>query len=150
MSPASIVLRIIILVVVFCVLIAVFAFAMKLIFLLVSLLGIILCALAVFFIFQKLFSPAKEEVESVRQREGKLSSQEGLVPLFREEPGVHQLVDKSKENLPKNVINIPADAEVSVLQESDIALRIKVTSGEHRGRIGWVDKSHVTGYSKMD
>lgn len=146
MSPSAIVLRIIILVVAFCVLIAVFAFALKLVFLVVSLVGIVLCGLAVFFIFRKLFFPATQTTES--PRETKLRSEEGIVPLFREEPKVHQLVDKSMASLPNNVIKIPGEEEVSVLEESDIALRIKVQSGEHKGRIGWVDKSYVIGYSQ--
>lgn len=149
MSPSAIVLRIIILVVAFCVLIAVFAFALKLVFLVASLLGILLCGLAAFFIFRKLFFASNTETATERPREAKLSSQEGeVVPLFREEPKVHQLVDKSMTSLPKNVIKIPGEAEVSVLEESDIALRIKVRTGEHKGRIGWVDKSYVTGYSQ--
>lgn len=145
-SPSAIVLRIIILVVAFCVLIAVFAFALKLVFLVASLLGILLCGIAAFFIFRTLFFPAK--VQEASPRDTKLWSQEGVVPLFREEPKVHQLVDRSMTNLPNNVIRIPGEAEVSVLAESDIALRIKVKSGEHKGRIGWVDKSYVTGYSQ--
>lgn len=146
MSPSAIVLRIIILVVAFCVLIAVFAFALKLVFLLASLVGIVLCGLAAFFLFRKLFFPTPEATE--RLRDTKIRSEEGIVPLFREEPKVHQLVDKSMSSLPENVIKIPGEEEVSVLEESDIALRIKVRSGEHKGRIGWVDKSYVIGYSQ--
>ncbi len=146
MSPSAIVLRIIILVVAFCVLIAVFAFALKLVFLLASLIGIILCGLAAFLLFRKLFFPAAQATDNLR--ETKIRSEEGIIPLFREEPKVHQLVDKSMSSLPNNVIKIPGEEEVVVLEESDIALRIKVQSGEHKGRIGWVDKSYVIGYSQ--
>ena len=146
MSPSAIVLRIIILVVAFCVLIAVFAVALKLVFLLASLIGIILCGLAAFLLFRKLFFPAAQATDNLR--ETKIRSEEGIIPLFREEPKVHQLVDKSMSSLPNNVIKIPGEEEVVVLEESDIALRIKVQSGEHKGRIGWVDKSYVIGYSQ--
>ncbi|MDZ4833905.1 MAG: hypothetical protein SGJ27_09015 [Candidatus Melainabacteria bacterium] len=145
-SPSAIVLRIVLLVAAFCVLIAIFAFVLKLVFLVASLLGIALCMIAAYFIFRKLFFPSALEADT--PRESKLRCEEGVVPMFREEPKVRQLVDKSMASLPKDVIKIDGEADVSVLEESDIALRIKVKSGDHKGRIGWVDKSYVTGYSQ--
>jgi hypothetical protein len=146
LSPSAIVLRIIILVVAFCVLIAVFAFMLKLVFLVASLVGIAICGLAAFLIFRKLFFTASDSAAA--ERETTIRSLDGTVPLFNEMPNVHQLVDKSMSNLPRNVIEIPGEQEVLVLEERDIALRIKIQTGEHKGRVGWVDRSHVINHSQ--
>jgi hypothetical protein len=148
MSPGAIVLRIIILVVAFCLLVALLAFALKLVFLVASLVGIVLCGIAAFFIFRKLFFNSKTEKEDMPIRETKLWSQEGSVQIYKQEPKVHQLVDKSSAAAPAKMLTVPADAEVSVLQESDIAIRIKIKTGAHKGHIGWVDKANVIGYSQ--
>lgn len=135
----------------FCILIAVFAFVLKLVFTVAALLGILLCILAAFFVFRKLFGKKTQAANSDGLRQAALWSNEGEVQLFKEEPKVHQLVDKSSANLPAaNVLTVSANAEVSVLEESDIALRIKIKTGDHKGRVGWVDKSYVIGYSPKD
>lgn len=146
LSSSAIVLRIIILVVAFCVLIAIFAFMLKLAFLVASLVGIAICGLAAFLIFRKLFFPAADKTTAVR--ETKIRSLNGTVPLFNEMPNVHQLVDKSMSNLPRNVIEIHGEQEALVLEECDIAFRIKVKTGEYKGRVGWVDRSHVINHSQ--
>ncbi|MBX3151839.1 hypothetical protein KF728_16905 [Candidatus Obscuribacterales bacterium] len=148
MSPGGIVLRILILVVAFCVLIAVLAFALKVVFMLAAIIGIVLCVGASFLVFRHLFFPGSKEKKESGLRETRLWSQAGEVQLFKEEPKVHQLVDKSSANLPARLVTVPSDQEVTVLQESDIAIRIKIKSGEYKGRIGWVDKANVTGYSE--
>lgn len=145
-SPGGIILRVIILVVAFCVLIAVLAFALKLAFMLAALVGILLCGIGAFFIFKKLFMQNKTEVVAIPS-ETKLWSPEGTVHVFKEEPKVHQLVDKSLANQHSKTLIVTSDAQVTVLEESDIALRIKLTSGAHKGQTGWVDKAHVSGYS---
>jgi len=148
MSPGGVVLRILLLVVAFCVLIAILAFALKVVFMLAAIIGIVLCVGASFLVFRHLFFPATRAKTESGLRETKLWSQAGEVQLFKEEPKVHQLVDKSSASLPAKIVTVPSDAEVTVLQESDIAIRIKIKSGEHKGRIGWVDKANVTGYSE--
>lgn len=146
MSPGGIILRVIILVVAFCILIAVLAFALKLAFMLAALVGILLCGIGAFFIFKTLFMQNKKDVASAPSQT-KLWSPEGTVLVFKDEPKVHQLVDKSLANQQSKTLIVTSDAKVTVLEESDIALRIKVTSGAHKGQTGWVDKAHVSGYS---
>jgi len=120
---------------------------MKLMFTVAAILGIVLCGLAAVYIFRKLFFGGQKE-ETGAQRETKLWSQEGTIQLFKDEPKVHQLVDKSASGLPAKITTVPSDSEVTVIEESDIALRIKIKSGEHKGSIGWVDKAYVMGYSQ--
>lgn len=148
MSPGGIVLRILILVVAFCALIAILAFALKLMFMVAAIIGIVLCVGAAFIVFRHLFFPSSKDNTEAALRETKLWSQAGDVQLFKDEPKVHQLVDKSHANLPAKILTVPSNAEVAVIQESDIAIRIKIKSGEHKGRIGWVDKANVIGYSQ--
>ncbi|MBX9668554.1 MAG: hypothetical protein K2X93_13095 [Candidatus Obscuribacterales bacterium] len=149
MSPLNIVLRIVAILLIFCVLIAIFAFVLKLAFLAISLIGVLLCLGVVYLVTKKLFfSKQREEDTSASTRDIKLWSPEGTIPLFQEEPQLTHLIERNSAQLPAKAVSVTAETEVSVLDESDIALRIKIRSGAHKGKVGWVDKASVVGYPK--
>ncbi len=149
MSPLGVVLRIVAILIVFCVLIGIFAFVLKLAFLAISLIGILLCAGVVYLVAKKMFFSKRKEVEVTSDTlDTKLWSPGGQIQLFPEEPQLTHLIERSNNQLPAKVVSVSAETKVSVLEESDIALRIKIKTGDHKGKVGWVDKASVVGYSK--
>lgn len=149
MSAAGVIIRIVVLVVVFFLLIALFAFALKVFFAVVGLLAFAAVAYLCFRIFKKLFFGGKTGEPEVTTGSAMLKSSSGTVQLFRQQPGLHELINKEKAELPAPVQDlIPAESEVAVLEEGELTFKIKIKTGTHKGKVGWVDKANLSNYGK--
>ena len=148
MSPAAIVIRIIILVVIFFVVIAILAFAMRMVIIFAAFGAVLVGAAVTFIVFRKLFSRKPSSEQGTTDGVVTLKSTSGSVQLFAKEPALHELVHKDNADLPATLQTVVSSGTtVEVLEESELSFKIKIKTGEQKGKVGWVDRGSVSGYT---
>lgn len=152
MSPLGIIFRALVILVAFIAAFALLAFAIHLIQAVFFIVATVACILFAVFVYKKVFRKgAGFETEEQLTGTACLTSKDGSVRLFEKEPAVSDLVfqasgsETGSPQLPSTnlLIEVPAKIDVKVLEESDLALKVKIIEGAQKGKVGWVDKSHV-------
>lgn len=152
MSPLGIVFRALVILIAFIAAFALLAFAIHLLQAVFFIVATLACILFAVFVYKRVFRKGSgSEIEEPSGGTASLTSKDGNVRLFNKEPGVSDLVyqasdsESDKAQLPSThlMIEVPSEIEVEILEESDLALKIKIKDGAQKGKVGWVDKSHV-------
>lgn len=151
MSPLGIIFRAFVILIAFIAAFAFLAFAIHLLQAVFFIVATVACILFAVFVYKKMFHKSSDTEIEESSGTASLTSKDGNVRLFNKEPAVSDLVYQASDSetagsqLPSTnlMIEVPSEIEVKILEESDLTLKIKIKEGAQKGKVGWVDKSHV-------
>ena len=138
------ILRIVLAIIVLFIAVKLFFFAVGIFTLLAWGLTILLIVGAVCWLLLKFLIPANKLAEPEKSAGPQLYNHSGNVVLFEEKPNLLQIT-KADETT-GGTINLPNGEKISIVEEDENVLKVKVNSGAHKGNVAWVSKSDVTGY----
>ncbi|MBZ0188590.1 MAG: hypothetical protein K8F91_20260, partial [Candidatus Obscuribacterales bacterium] len=122
---------------------------LKFVFVIGFLIALAVTGLIAFSFFRSLLTGGKGDKSRESALTHKLHCQEGPVRLYADEPSVNALIDRSKNDSCDRVIQmVDSNTDVSIVEESEIAVKIKVKAGPHKGLVGWTDKANVLSTSR--
>lgn len=143
----SVVLRLLLLIVAFFFFLGILGFLFKLVWIVAFLVAMGVCFLVALGLFKRIILPTEAGAGKPKEMETKLWCEDGLVSLFDSEPDATKLIEGKMSSASDNlVIQVPSETTIKILAESELALKVKLTSGDRKGAVGWVDKSDVAGY----
>lgn len=98
--------------------------------------GVILVIVATIYVCMWLFGPKKKGGVKAS-----LKSQTGTVAFFEDQPTAVELT-LVETSLSKS-IKISADSDVEILDQDRDTVKVKIRSGENKGKVGWVSASDI-------
>lgn len=104
--------------------------------------------LVVYLCFPGLFRSARKVQPASTGGTPKLWSQSGTIVGYVDKPNVKQIATGNADR--SVVIQLESDDDVKVLEDDgDIVLKVKITSGQEKGSVVWVERNSIKGYRRQ-
>ncbi len=114
------------------------------------LLGLAIVAFLLYMFVPGIFDKPAPKTETETQPIKLYDSINGSTTLFASKPTLMQLANPDAAATTIGNLSLPNDITIKVVEDDGSeVLKIKLTSGAEKGKVGWVERSAVQGYKKM-